>query len=120
MQLTADHIAAITPLLPDSATDIEVEMAAVFYACLPDTIADRDALSMLLLSALREHFSGSQIYIPKAGERTCDRNKKIYAAFNGRNYLALARQYGLTERHVRAIVESCYAHDIASRQSSLF
>ena len=120
MRLSVEHISAVSGLLPESATDIEIELAAVLYATLPGTIADRDILAVTLLAALREHFSGSQIYIPKAGERNSERNKKIYAAFTGNNYLVLAHQFGLTERHVRAIIETCRINDLATRQKPLF
>ena len=60
-------------------------------------------------------------YIPKPGaEQVSERNRQIYAAFNGRNYMQLAREFDLTERHVRDIVEACRAADVANRQKNLF
>lgn len=120
MRLSVEHISAVSGLLPESATDIEIELGAVLYATLPGTIADRDILAVTLMAALREHFSGSQIYIPKGGERGSERNRRIYAAFNGHNYLELAHEFGLTERYVRAIIENCRAIDAATRQKALF
>lgn len=121
MTITPEHLAAVARLLPDSATDVVQEMAAVLYASLPARLAHRDALAVALVDAVRGHFGGAQIYIPKPGaEQVSERNRQIYAAFNGRNYMQLAREFDLTERHVRDIVEACRAADVATRQKDLF
>lgn len=49
---------------------------------------------------------GSNIYIPKINTLYRGvRDKKICDEFNGKNYAALAKKYGVTERRVRNIVK---------------
>lgn len=54
---------------------------------------------------LAETYDGEYVYFPKIESlRRYSRNKKIVDEFNGANYKALARKYGLTETHVRSII----------------
>lgn len=64
-------------------------------------------------------WGGSSVYIPRAVELR-ERHRAIYEAFNGRNYLALARQFKLSERMVRIIVARGRMADLQARQSTLF
>lgn len=61
---------------------------------------------------LAEQFDGEYVYFPKVESfRRFKRNRQIVEEFNGVNYKALARKYGLTETHVRSIIkESGTAH----------
>lgn len=64
-------------------------------------------------------WGGSSAYIPRALELS-ERHRAIYEAFTGRNYLALARQFKLSERMVRIIVARGRMADLQTRQSTLF
>ena len=55
---------------------------------------------------LAEQFDGEYVYFPKVESfRRFKRNRQIVEEFNGVNYKALARKYGLTETHVRSIIK---------------
>jgi Mor family transcriptional regulator len=52
-----------------------------------------------------DDLGGAAIYFPKSESfRREERNKKIFKAFDGANYRALAMQYNLSESYVRSIV----------------
>lgn len=54
---------------------------------------------------LVKEFGGEFLYIVKAETIAVDyRNKRIIELFDGSNYKALAKQFDLTERYVRKIV----------------
>lgn len=70
---------------------------------------------------VREHWSGQSLYLSK-GERyrLSVRDRKIFAAFNGRNHAELARQHGLTVMRIYQIVKIARAELIAKQQTTLF
>lgn len=120
--LTAEHLAAVSVLLPENTPDQCEELAAVLFAGLSARkIPDAAALAVALTDAVREHFGGSQLYIP-TGVRAevSSRNGEIFAAFNGRNYQEIARRHGLTERQVRSIIATVARIELEKRQQALF
>ena len=76
--------------------DLETETMQV----LAETIG-MDAMKKLLAT-----FGGETLYLlkPESVIRS-RRDRKIYEAFTGENYLELAREYDLTTRHIRKIIQ---------------
>ena len=70
---------------------------------------------------VRQHWGGSQIYIPK-GEAyaVSERDQAIFERFNGTNVTELARLHDLSERQIRAIVKRVKAFVRSRYQMSLF
>ena len=54
---------------------------------------------------LVKHFVGERMYISNHSSRSY-RDRDIRAAFNGRNYKELARDYSLSERQIYTIVHA--------------
>ncbi len=69
---------------------------------------------------VREHWTGERLYLPKG--RLYDlsrRDADIWAKFNGRNFSALGKEYGLTEMRIRQIVARV-RKSIKEEQAQLF
>lgn len=57
------------------------------------------------MKRLCEKHQGAEVYVPSATEAfIAYRNERIRERFNGSNYAALAAEEGLSEMHVRRIV----------------
>lgn len=86
----------------------EVKLSELPEVC--QTIAELIGFDNMML--LMEQFDGECVYFPKKESiLRYSRNKQIIDKFNGGNYKELAREYNLTEAHVRAIIrESGTAH----------
>lgn len=73
---------------------------------------------------LAEQFDGEYVYFPKVETfKRYKRNRKIIDEFNGVNYKALARKYGLTETHVRTIIKdsgTAHIYRPAEEQITMF
>lgn len=70
------------------------------YLDIYDAIGHRAFVELCYMSG------GVAVYFPKLESLLRDnRNKEIYTRFNGRNFRALARQFHLTERQIRRIIE---------------
>lgn len=66
-------------------------------------------------------YGGSNIYIAKMDKLLCiKRDAEIVRRFNGDNYSSLAKQYGLSERAVRAIINDYINEMYSSEQTSLW
>ena len=77
------------------------------------------AVSQRVAVKLSTDFGGQAIYINKQLANAL-RNKAICTAFTGNNYLALAKQYGVTERQIRNIVEDDFKAKQAAKNPTLF
>ena len=66
-------------------------------------------------------YGGSNIYIAKMDKLLCiKRDSEIVRRFNGENYASLAKQYGLSERAIRAIINDYINEMYGSEQTSLW
>lgn len=64
-----------------------------------------DAVGIDNVRKLFREFPGSYVYFPKLDDlERSSRNQRIREEFNGYNFRALAKKYGLSERSVRYIV----------------
>lgn len=105
--------------LPDQYPATLAELAELLHARLAPHLdaATADALALDLVEAIRQRYSGEMVYIPKGDAFALhQRNARIWRAFNGRNYGALAREYGLAVGTVYEII----AAERAKRQAPLF
>ncbi len=65
-----------------------------------------ELLGMQVYIALTQRFGGDTIYIQKYSELLKNpRNAEIRRRFDGYNFSDLAREYDLSERYVRALVQ---------------
>lgn len=70
---------------------------------------------------LTDNWGGQLIYIPKNhGGRLDERDRQIYAEFDGRNHQQLAKKYGLAVQQVYKIIKLARQADAAARQGGLF
>lgn len=91
----------------DSTTDdalevIEQEAEAVGLALgLPPT----SRLAQMIVDRIVERFGGHLLYIPSGSRKAMkERDDRIWAGFDGRNYEELARREGVTKRTVQYVV----------------
>lgn len=71
--------------------------------------------------AVRRHFGGQQLYIPMGLRyELTGRDREIYARWNGRNDIELCREYTISERHLRRIIDAMREADRKTRQGGLF
>jgi Mor family transcriptional regulator len=80
--------------LIDRSTELIVEKIA-----LPPATA-REA-AFIVTEVIRKDWSGSNLYLAKGlAHDIAQRDREMYAKFNGSNHGALAKEYGLTTRQV--------------------
>lgn len=103
-----------SPLTPDS--DEEINLIYLLTAVLREeagmTEPDACRISVDVLRGLSKRCGGLRLYCPRTvktvpvrqTKNRRERDKEIRARFDGRNYLELCQQYGLTERRIRQIV----------------
>jgi len=91
--------------------------------CLIARLPDHEAreIAQMATDYMSFHWGGVMLYFPKGHmRRLTKRDKEIFDAFNGRNKVALARQFGVTPRQVERIVAMQRALDRAARQGDMF
>jgi Mor family transcriptional regulator len=71
-----------------------------------DGVANAEAIARATVEHLAEYWGGGSFYLPLARSvRRQQRDEQIRLTFDGRNYVELARQHGLSERAIRYIVD---------------
>lgn len=134
--LSANEAAVLQAHVPDGMTPDTAEVAW----CLFEVIASADArsgtrepdgawlaeldkmaaLAMAQTLHLLRELGGRAIYLPKGvALRLNARDREMIGKFRGNNYLALAREYDLTEMRVRQIINAWRAERFAQRQGRL-
>ena len=107
--------------VPELVADLEAQA----IACLMENVPTLDGQTAIIISKkLSQHLScnwgGQLIYFPKnQGGKLDERDKQIYAEFNGKNHQELARKYNLAVQQIYKIVKAVGAHEMANRQGSL-
>lgn len=91
-----------------------------------ETEPDAERLARLAFLALRQterlsrEAGGCNVYLSRGMRyRESVRDRKMYAQFNGRNYVELAKAYYLTPTRVRQIMDAMHGDDLARRQGRL-
>lgn len=100
------------------------DMQTQIVKCLSE--AGIDAAFARLISVrvrhhMATHWAGQQIYFPKDLSSELEpRNQEIWAAFNGKNHVQLARKYGLTTQQIYKIINEYREKYINEHQPKLF
>ena len=101
--------------VPELVADLEDQMAACLLSSL--SIERKEALAR----HITDNWGGQLIYIPKNHlGKISDRDYKIYAAFNGKNHAALAKQFDLTVQQIYKIIKEAGLAERAKNQGDLF
>lgn len=94
---------AVPPTYPDEPLAIIEEEARVVARCFG--VAAPDAAAASLIERILLRLGGAHIYLPKRTSRDRVRiRNEILTKFNGRNLFELAREYGMSARHLRRIL----------------
>ncbi|MDK4544763.1 Mor transcription activator family protein [Kingella kingae] len=107
--------------VPELVADLEAQA----IACLMENVPTLDGQTATIISKkLSQHLScnwgGQLIYFPKnQGGELDERDKQIYAEFDGKNHQELARKYNLAVQRIYKIIKAAAAHEMANRQGSL-
>lgn len=107
--------------VPELVADLEAQA----IACLMENVPTLDGQTATIISKkLSQHLScnwgGQLIYFPKnQGGELDERDKQIYAEFDGKNHQELVRKYNLAVQRIYKIVKAAAAHEMANRQGSL-
>lgn len=80
------------------------------------------ALAKNIALAIADDFAGQQIYVPAFySQKVAERHQLIYDEYRSRADIPdLCRKFEISERHLYRILAQVGAHDLASRQESLF
>jgi Mor family transcriptional regulator len=114
---------AETLTLPEGYPDLLGEIAQVVWQNLREVGIGADLAQQAAFATaegVRREFGGQQPYIPIGVEfALSDRDKSIYARWNGRNGPELCREYTISARHLGRIVAAMRERDRRSRQGNL-
>ena len=104
---------------PELLTDLESQIKTHL---LPEMDAHRaHIISRKISQYLSHHWGGQLLYIPKNhGGQLDERDKQIYADFNGSNHAALAKKYDLAVQQIYKIIKIARQYDLTQRQQGLF
>ena len=107
------------------AAELIVDLEEQLVACLVSVSAvDRQAAKVAAKQVsqhISKHWGGQLLYIPKNHVGVLsERDKEIWAKFNGSNHAALAQQYDLSMQQIYAIVREAMAIEQAKKQQDLF
>lgn len=106
--------------IPELIRDLEAQTVAYLMAALPLEHSQAVAVSKRLSRHLTDNWGGQLIYIPKnQGGKLDERDKQIYAEFNGSNHFELAKKYDLAVQQIYKIVKMVGQAEMAKRQGSL-
>lgn len=107
--------------IPELISDLEAQTVAFLLAELNIPNEQAQVFSKKLSRHLTDNWGGQLIYIPKnQGGKLDERDKQIYAEFNGKNHFELARKYDLAVQQIYKIVKTVGQFEMAQRQGGLF
>ena len=93
---------------PELLTDLESQIKTHL---LPEMDAHRAHIISRKISQYLSHHWGGQLD---------ERDKQIYADFNGSNHAALAKKYDLAVQQIYKIIKIARQYDLTQRQQGLF
>ena len=106
---------------PELLTDLESHSARLAVEHFGVSEEQASIYARALSDFMADNWSGQLIYFPKGMfRRLSERDRKIYAAFNGTNHDELVREFGVSLQHVYRIIKTVHAGEIAARQGGLF
>ena len=108
--------------IPELVADLEDQATACLLATVPQlSRADAVQISKQLSRHLTDNWRGQIIYFPKnIGGELDERDKQIWAEFDGKNHQQLAKKYNLATQQIYQIVKRARAADAQARQRSIF
>lgn len=97
------------------ATSASLFIEAGFEADIADQVSNE------LIFRISQSWGGQMIYIPKGRQFVASRrDKKIYAAFTGKNTRELAMQFGLSAPYIYKIVQRMREIERRNNQMDMF
>ncbi|HGO6308141.1 MAG: Mor transcription activator family protein [Kingella denitrificans] len=107
--------------IPELVADLETHTAELLARELNIPKEQAVMAGKKLSRHLTDNWGGQLIYIPKNhGGRLDERDRQIYAEFDGRNHQQLAKKYDLAVQQVYKIIKTARQADAAARQGGLF
>ena len=101
--------------------DLEDQTAACLIAELAMEKSRALEVAKKVARHITDNWGGQLIYIPKNHlGKISDRDYKIYAAFNGKNHAALAKQFDLTVQQIYKTIKEVGLAERAKNQGDLF
>ena len=98
----------------ESARDVLVDLLGI-----DEETARR--LGREIVVRFAEDHPGEGVYFAKGMAYRLDvRDQEIYSKFNGHNHNDLAKQFGVTPRHIRRVIKRAQAIDVSQRVDDLF
>lgn len=107
--------------IPELIADLEAQATACLLSIAPVDKSTAEQISKQLAQHLTNNWRGQIIYFPKnLGGALDERDKQIYAEFNGKNHQQLAKKYDLAVQQIYKIVKTVGQYEMAQRQRGLF
>ena len=108
--------------IPELIADLEDQACACLLAHVPQ-ISRPTAIQISKQRSrhITDNWRGQIIYFPKnTGGELDERDKQIWAEFDGRNHQQLAKKYNLATQQIYQIIKRARAADAQARQRSIF
>lgn len=107
--------------IPELISDLEAQIVAFLTAQMNTCDEQAQVFSKKLSRHLTDNWGGQLIYIPKnQGGKLDERDKQIYAEFNGKNHQQLAKKYDLAVQQIYKIVKNVGRYEMEKRQGEMF
>ena len=108
--------------IPELIADLEDQAIACLLASVPHINRPTAVqISKKLARYLTDNWRGQIIYYPKnTGGELDERDKQIWAEFDGKNHQQLAKKYNLATQQIYQIIKRARAADLQARQRSIF
>jgi len=106
---------------PELIRDLLDKSAAVLEKQVRMAPEDARQAALAIVKQLAKDWGGQQIYIPKAMMLELDeRDRQIYAEFNGHNQPQLAKKHGISVVRVYQIIDFVRTNKFLKSQKDLF
>ena len=107
--------------IPELVADLETHTAELLARELNIPKEQAVMAGKKLSRHLTDNWGGQLIYIPKNhGGRLDERDRQIWAEFDGKNHQQLAKKYNLATQQIYQIIKRARAADLQARQRSIF
>lgn len=82
-----------------------IALESALFERINDAACDARSVARECALAVMHALGNGYVYVPKGMRRKFElRDERIWAEFNGANYAALAKRYGLTEMRIRQVI----------------
>ncbi|MDR0996767.1 MAG: hypothetical protein LBL69_03775 [Zoogloeaceae bacterium] len=105
---------------PELLLDLADQCAASLIELLRIAPSEAESVGREIAGRMASHWGGQNLYFPMGlSYRLSQRDREIFAKFNGRNHAALAQEFGVSVQWIYRIVREMKKQDIAARQGTL-